>query len=153
MFGTSNQSKHRQGEPLTAQERKFIENAYPALGPAAIAKKLGRSRSGVCYVIKQLKESGVIESKPAANETPTRCVPASPPRDAEDGGQDTLGRLRWVRSLLERQLYDAEPTAAARLAKEYRDTVSAIDKLEKEGGGDGNDIIGQFADVLAQRLG
>lgn len=153
MFGTSNQSKHRQGEPLTAQERKFIENAYPALGPAAIAKKLGRSRSGVCYVIKQLKESGAIESKPATNATSARAVPASPPRDAEDGRQDTLGRLRWVRSLLERQLYDAEPTTAARLAKEYRDTIDAIDKLEREGGEDGNDIIGQLADSIARRIG
>ncbi len=152
VFGTSKQSKHRQGEPLTAQERKFIENAYPALGPAAIASKLGRSRSGVCYVIKQLKDSGVIESNPATNETSKKDVPGSPPHDAEDGRQDTLGRLRWVRSLLERQLYDAEPTSAARLAKEYRDTIEAIDRLEKDGGGE-NDIIGQFADVLAKRLG
>lgn len=152
MFGTPKQSKHKQGDPLTAQERKFIENAYPALGPAAIARKLGRSRSGVCYVIKQLKDSGAIESNPATSETANDGVPESPPRDSGDGKQDTLGRLRWVRSLLEKQLYDAEPSSAARLAKEYRDTIEAIDRLERDGGGE-NDIIGQFADVLAQRLG
>ena len=73
-------------------------------------------------------------------------------RDFEDGRQDTLGRLRWVRSLLERQLYDAEPTTAARLAKEYRDTLEAIDRLEQDGGG-GDDLIGQFAGAIAAKLG
>lgn len=77
---------------------------------------------------------------------------ATPPADSADGHQDTLGRLRWVRGILERQLYDAGPTTAARLAKEYRDTIAAIERLEQDGGG-GDDIIGQFADALAQRLG
>ncbi len=152
MFGTSKQSKHKQGEPLTAQEIKFIQNAYPALGPAAIASKLGRSRSGVCYAIKRLKESGAVESKEATNTATQKPVPASPPADSGDGRQDTLGRLRWVRGLLERQLYDAEPTTAARLAKEYRDTIQEIDRLEREGGGE-NDLAGQFADLLAAKLG
>lgn len=138
---------------MTQDELAFIRDAYPALGPAAIARKLGRSRSGVSYVIKRLKDEGVLESNQSTKQGPQKRDPEAPPRDAEDGRQDTLGRLRWVRTLLERQLYDAEPTTAARLAKEYRDTVSAIEALEKEGGGDGNDIIGQFADVLAQRLG
>lgn len=146
-------STKQRGAAWTADERAFVINAYPALGPAAIAKKLGRSRSGICKLIAELKETGAIESTEASRIAAPAAPPASPPRDAEDGRQDTLGRLRWVRALLERQLYDAEPTTAARLAKEYRDTVSAIEKLEKEGGGDGNDIIGQFADVLAQRLG
>ena len=148
----SKQSKHKQGDPITAAERKFIQEAYPALGPAAIAKKIGRSRSGVCYVIKQLKESGALESKESTKKGPPRPSVATPPADSADGHQDTLGRLRWVRGILERQLYDAGPTTAARLAKEYRDTIAAIERLEQDGGG-GDDIIGQFADVLAQRLG
>ena len=136
-------STGRRGTAWTAKEREFVRNAYPALGPAAIAKKLGRSRSGVCKLIKELKECGAIKSTDAAH---------APPRDFEDGRQDTLGRLRWVRSLLERQLYDAEPTAAARLAKEYRDTLEAIDRLEQDGGG-GDDLIGQFAGAIAAKLG
>lgn len=96
-------------------------------------------------------EAGELAPK-VATETGTADVPESPPCDSGDGKQDTLGRLRWVRSLLEKQLYDAEPASAARLAKEYRDTIEAIDRMEKDGGGE-DDIIGQFADVLAQRLG
>ncbi len=151
MFGTSKQSKHRRGEPLTADERAFIRDAYPALGPAAIAKKLGRSRSGVCYVIKQLKEAGVLESELATNQTPPAGAPPSPPHDSPDGRQDTLGRLKWVRSLIERQLWEAEGASAARLAKEYRDTLEAIERMEGDGG-DG-DALGAFADAIAKRLG
>ena len=44
----STKSTKPRGKPWTADEREFVRNAYPALGPAAIAKKLKRSRSGVC---------------------------------------------------------------------------------------------------------
>lgn len=57
-----------------------------------------------------------------------------------------------MRRILERQLYDAEPTTAARLAKEYRDTVEAIGRMESEVGG-GDDIVGQFAQAIAAKLG
>ena len=143
-------TKPRQ-KAFSAKEREFVANAYPALGPAAIAKKLGRSRSGVCYVIKQLKEAGVLESELATNQTPPAGSPPSPPHDAPDGRQDTLGRLKWVRSLIERQLWEAEGASAARLAKEYRDTLEAIERMEGDGG-DG-DALGAFADAIAKRLG
>ena len=145
-------STGRRGTAWTAKEREFVRNAYPALGPAAIAKKLGRSRSGVCKLITELKECGAIKSTDAAHASGRVDLSQVPPRDFEDGRQDTLGRLRWVRSLLERQLYDAEPTTAARLAQEYRDTIEAIDRLEQDGGG-GDDLIGQFADAIAEKLG
>lgn len=145
-------SEHRRGEPLTKAERDFIRDAYPALGPAAIARKLGRSRSGVCNVIAQMKESGVIESKQATTRPARSDGPEAPPADGPDGAQDTLGRLRWVRRVIERQLYVAEPTTAARLAKEYRDTVEAIDRLERQGEG-GDDAIGGIAALIAQKLG
>ncbi len=147
----STKSTNSRGKAWTTREREFVRNAYPALGPAAIAKKLGRSRSGVCKLIAEMKEAGVIESTDAPHDSALKAVPEAPPHDTNDGEQDTLGRLRWVRSILERQLYDAEPTTAARLAKEYRDTVEAIDRLEKAGGGE-NDLIGQFADALAAKL-
>ena len=54
----STKSTKPRGKPWTADEREFVKNAYPALGPAAIAKKLKRSRSGVCALIKRMKESG-----------------------------------------------------------------------------------------------
>ena len=145
-------SEHKRGEPLTKAERDFIRDAYPALGPAAIARKLGRSRSGVCNVIAKMKESGVIESKQATTRPACPDGPSAPPSDGPDGTQDTLGRLRWVRRVIERQLFDAEPTTAARLAKEYRETVEAISRLEQQQGG-GEDIVGQLADLIAKRVG
>lgn len=145
-------STGKRGTAFTADERSFVINAYPALGPAAIAKKLGRSRSGVCKLIADLKVAGAIKSTEAPQQAAPGTPPATPPGDGEGGRQDTLGRLRWVRGLLERQLYDAQPTTAARLAKEYRDTVEAIERLEQAGGGE-DDIIGQFADIIARKIG
>ena len=139
------------GTPWTEKERRFVRDAYPALSPAAIAKKLHRSRSGVYALIERMKESGEIveeESVHASAET----APAAPPPDAE-GRQDTLGRLRWVRGLLERQLYDAEPSQAARLAKEYRDTVESIEKLESAEGGGCDDELGNIVALVARKFG
>lgn len=141
----------KKGKRFSAAEKEFIKNSYQCLSSRAISKKLGRSRTGVDKIIRQMIEAGELTPK-VVTETSTADVPVSPPRDSGDGKQNTLGRLRWVRSLLERQLYDAEPTTAARLAKEYRDTLEAIERLEQEGGGE-NDVIVQFADVLAKRLG
>ena len=143
-------TKPRQ-KAFSAKEREFVANAYPALGPAAIAKKLGRSRSGVCKLIKELKERGEIESTNAPRNDAPVDFSQAPPHDAPDGRQDTLGRLKWVRSLIERQLWEAEGASAARLAKEYRDTLEAIERMEGDGG-DG-DALGAFADAIAKRLG
>ena len=148
----STKSTKPRGKPWTAEEREFVRNAYPALGPAAIAKKLMRSRSGVCALIKRMKESGEIASAASTERTAAGGVSA-PPADAPDGRQDTLGRLRWVRQIIERQLYDAEPSQAARLAKEYRETVEEIERLEgaEEGGSD--DVIINAVSVLHDALG
>ena len=71
----------------------------------------------------------------------------------EGGRQDTLGRLRWVRDLLQRQLLEAEPTQAARLAKEYRDTVEAIERMEGAEGGGADDGLDALAGAIARKLG
>ena len=132
----STRSTKSRGKRWTADERQFVKNAYPALGPAAIAKKLGRSRSGTCKLIAEMKGSGEIPAGKSTGPSTDRAV-MGPPADAPDGTQDTLGRLRWVRGILERGLWDAEPSQAARLAKEYRDTVAEIGRMEaREAGGD-----------------
>ncbi len=141
----------KKGKRFSEAEREFIRNSYPCLSSRTMAKKLGRSRTGVDKIIRQMIEDGEVVQR-TATESPLATVPVSPPADSAEGHQDTLGRLRWVRGIIERQLYDAEPTTAARLAKEYRDTVQEIDRLEREGGG-GNDLAGQFADLLAAKLG
>ena len=146
----STKSTKPRGKPWTADEREFVRNAYPALGPAAIARKLNRSRSGVCALIKRMKESGEIASG-KSTETSSGETVSAPPADAPDGTQDTLGRLRWVRDLLTRHLFDAEPPQAARLASEYRAVVEEIDRLERQGGGGGDDAIERIAEALARR--
>lgn len=146
----STKSTKRRGARWTADERQFIKSAYPRLGTAEIAKKLGRSRSGVSKLVKEMKESGEIPSAKSM-ERSTGRVTAGPPPDAPDGTQDTAGQLRWVRDILERSLWDAEPPQAARLAKEYRETVMAIEGME--GGSDGDSALAAAIDKLNSRLG
>lgn len=148
----STKSTKPRGKPWTVDEREFVRNAYPALGPAAIAKKLKRSRSGVCALIKRMKESGEIATGESTGESVGAGLSA-PPADGPDGRQDTLGRLRWVRQIIERQLYDAEPSQAARLAKEYRETLEQIERIEGAGEDGGDDIIINAVSVLRDVLG
>lgn len=78
----STKSTKPRGKPWTADEREFVRNAYPALGPAAIAKKLKRSRSGVCALIKRMKESGEIATGESTGESVGAGVSAPPRRRA-----------------------------------------------------------------------
>lgn len=146
----STKSTKRRGARWAADERQFIKSAYPRLGTAEIAKKLGRSRSGVSKLVKEMKESGEIPSAKSM-ERSTGRVTAGPPPDAPDGTQDTAGQLRWVRDILERSLWDAEPPQAARLAKEYREAVMAIEGME--GGSDGDGALAAAINKLNSRLG
>ena len=139
------------GTPWTERERRFVRDAYPGLSPAAIARKLHRSRSGVYALIERMKETGEISDEKSVHAS-AETDPAAPPSD-DDGRQDTLGRLRWVRGLLQRQLCDAEPSQAARLAKEYRDTVEAIEKLESAEGGCDDGDLGSIVVSLSRKLG
>ena len=147
----STKSTKPRGKPWTADEREFVRNAYPALGPEAIAKKLKRSRSGVCALIKRMKESGEIV--PVSKGESVGAGLSAPPADGPDGRQDTLGRLRWVRQIIERQLYDAGPSQAARLAKEYRETLEQIERIEGAGEDGGDDVIINAVSVLRDVLG
>lgn len=146
----STKSTKRRGARWTADERQFIKSAYQRFGTVEIAKKLGRSRSGVSKLVKEMKESGEIPSA-RSMERSTGRVTAGPPSDAPDGTQDTAGQLRWVRDILERNLWDAEPPQAARLAKEYRETVMAIEGME--GGSDGGSALAGALSELNRRLG
>ena len=143
----STRSTKNRGKRWTADERQFVKNVYPALGPAAIAKKLGRSHSGTCKLIAEMKASGEIPGGKSVEQSTGR-VTMGPPADAPDGTQDTLGRLRWVRGILERGLWDAEPSQAARLAKEYRDTVAEIGRMEAREGSAADDPMERIAAAL-----
>ena len=147
----STKSTKRRGGPWSDAEREFIRNAYPALGPAALARKLDRSKSGVCKLIARMKQTGEI-ADPESTRRPEKVDGGGPPGDGPDGRQDTLGKLRWARSVLERELAEAAPSQAARIAKEYRDTVEAIARMEGESDG-GTDELGQAAAAFFSKLG
>lgn len=100
----------------------------------------------MCKLIAEMKASGEIAAKKS-----TEGTTVTPPPPDRDGGQDTLGKLRWVRGLLERQLYDAPPAQASRLAKEYRDTINEIDRLEAREAGE-DDPIDKLADALSSAM-
>lgn len=137
---------------FTAREREVVRNAYPGLGPAALARKLGRSKSGVCKLIREMKESGEIAGEDSTERTTEAASPCT--FDEGSGGQDTLGRLRRLRDHLERQLYDAAPAQVRGLSAEYRATLEAIDRLESaEGGGDGDDVLDRLAGALLGHRG
>lgn len=100
----------------------------------------------MCKLIAEMKASGEI-----APEDSTKDSTAAAPPPGGGGGQDTLGRLRWVRDLLEAQLRDAVPAQAPRLAKEYRETLGEIDRLEAKEAGD-DDPIDKLADALSSAM-
>lgn len=137
---------------FTAREREIVRNAYPGLGPAALARKLGRSKSGVCKLIREMKESGEIVEAGSTE----RATEEPPPGTLDEGSgtQDTLGRLRRLRDHLERQLYDAQPAQVRGISAEYRATLEAIDRLENtEGGDDGDDVLDRLAGALLGHRG
>ena len=58
-----------------------------------------------------------------------------------------------MRQIIDRQLYDAEPSQAARLAKEYRETREQIERIEGAGEDGGDDVIINTVSVLRDVLG
>ncbi len=143
------------GTPFTTEDRAFVKSVYSVLGTAAIAEKLGRSRSGIYGLVREMKATGELpqeEGDEMSVQTSMRGSEYGHFFEPDGEPQDTLSRLKWVRDLLERQLRESEPTQAARLAKEYRDTVEAIGRMEAADGGN-DDVVGSFAALIAQKLG
>lgn len=136
---------------FTQREREVVKNAYPGLGPAAIAQKLGRSKSGVCKLIREMKQTGEIARADSTKRSTEATVPCT--ADGSPERQDTLGRLRRLRGLLERQLYDAQPSQVGRLSAEYRATLDAIDRLESSDGGEEDDVLDRLAGAILGRRG
>lgn len=139
------------GGRFDSRERDFVRSVYPGMGPAAIAKKLGRSKSGICNLIREMKATGEIDTdKSSSSATEKRF---DEPLSEGDGTQDTLGRLKRLRDMLYRQLYDAGPGQIARISAEYRAVVDEIDKIESSEGSDEDDVIDKLAGAIAQKFG
>lgn len=125
---------------VTTDERQIIRALWPSYGVSDIARKLGRSRNTVAKVIRQegLRDAAQGPAQPVAA--------ASPP--GERGGPSALERLRELRDLLRRALFEAPPGSVAAIAREYRATVEAIEKAE---GGEG-DGASSGLDALASAI-
>lgn len=143
-------SEKGKGGRFEPGEREFIKSVYPGMGPAEIARKLGRSKSGVCKLIKQMKGDGEI----AAPKSTKRSTDGPPEGFGDsDGPQDTIGRLRSLRSLLERSMRDADPGKVARISAEYRAVIDDIARIEGQGAGcdDGFDALAESFRAIARK--
>lgn len=118
---------------LTDAERKSIVEMFPQLGVTETARRVGCSMSTVQRIWKQ--DGGAAEV--AQNHYPT-----SEPKTK-------LDRLIELRGMLRAAMNDAPPQAMSSLAREYRETMEQIDRLE--GGTDG-DPVSSALDSIAARI-
>lgn len=138
-------------KPFTEVELAYIEKAWPKVGCAAIARKLGRSTRGVEKKVSQMglrERRAQARAGAAARAEPSHADPpedAPSPAPAPDGGrqdemQDELRDLRELKRILRRTLKDdIDPKSIPKLSAEYREVLKRIDELE--GGGDGGGTV------------
>lgn len=112
-------------DAFSQMEIDYIRAVYAQLGPTAVAERLGRSKRAVVARAKQMGLTGKGCGKTG---------PDKPEPPAEDGAQDTLGRLVEARETLRLALTTAPPNAVAGICREYRAVLDEIDGME--GGGD-----------------
>lgn len=128
---------------VTTDEREVVRALWPSYGVADIARKIGRSRNTVSKIIDQ---EGLRE---LAKE-PAHVEPIGE-GDGRGAGDRPLERLRELRGLLRRALFEAPPGSVAGIAREYRATVEAIERME--GGGDGaSSALDTIASAISAKL-
>ena len=118
---------------LTDAERKSIVEMFPQLGVTETARRVGCSMSTVQRIWKQ--DGG-------AAEVTQNHYPTSEPKTK-------LDRLIELRGMLRAAMNDAPPQAMSSLAREYRETMEQIDRLE--GSTDG-DPVSSALDSIAARI-
>lgn len=106
---------------------------FPQLGVTETARRAGCSKSTVQRIWKQ--DGG-------GPELTQNSYPASEP-------QTKLERLIELRGMLRAAMNDAPPQAMSGLAREYRETMEQIERME--GGSDG-DPVSSALDSIAARI-
>ena len=125
---------------ITDEEREFIRAMFPQMNAAKIAAKLGRSRSGVNNIIR-------------AENLREKCARSPRKRDAETGAaSSSIERLEELRDMLRVALESAEPREMPGLAREYRATLDAIEKIEGGGEDDATAAFDAIASSIARRM-
>lgn len=126
-------------EPITDVEREFVRAMFPHMSVARIAEKLGRSRTAINNIVRNenLRERCECMHEGGVSDT-----------EAPDS---VLGRLEELRDMLRGALGNAEPREMASLAREYRATMEAMEKIE---GGSGDDAAAfdALAASIAKRM-
>lgn len=118
---------------LSAQERETIVELFPQVGVTGTARRVGCSKSTVQRVwAKDGGRGGVTQ-----NGYPTAPVP-----------QSDLDRLVELRGMLRAAMNDAPPQAMSGLAREYRETMERISRME--GGNDGDPVSGALDSIAAR---
>ena len=129
---------------VTTDERQIVRALWPSYGVADIARKLGRSRNTISKVITQ---EGLRElAQEPARPRPPEAAPG-------EGGDDrSLERLRELRDVLRRALFEAPPGSVAGIAREYRATVEAIARAEGDDGDGASSALDTIASAISAKL-
>lgn len=129
---------------VTTDERQMVRALWPSYGVSDIARKLGRSRNTISKVISQ---EGLRE----AAQEPAHG-PAVDDRAPGDGGDQDIERLRELRGVLRRALFEAPPGSVAGIAREYRATVEAIARAEGDDGDGASSALDTLASAISAKL-
>ena len=117
---------------LSDMEREFIIENYAQLGATETARRVGCDRRTAQRIYAASKGEEPVRQKPVANSEP----------------QTKLDRLIELRGMLRAAMNDAPPQAMSSLAREYRETIEQIDRLE--GGSDGDPVSSAFDSIAAR---
>lgn len=130
---------------MSRGELDYIRSKYGVISVSQIARNLGRSRSIV---------SRIVNREGLAKKTDDGAG-ASCPRvstNAGDAPPDALGRLKELRDILRDSLRGATPKETAALAREYRATVEAIERMEGDPTDDAAIALDAVASSIARRM-
>ncbi len=119
--------------PLSEQEREFIVSNYAQLGASEVARRIGCTRRTVQRIWASSEKPEKVRQEPATS----------------DGPQTKLERLIELRGILRAAMNDAPPQAISGLAREYRETMEQIERME---GGDSDDPVSGALDSIAARI-
>lgn len=126
--------------PVTEIERDYVRSKFPQMGVTEIAKNMGRSRACVNAIVNR---EGLREKRKRA---PTESG------IADDAPEDPLSRLKELRDMLRRAMGSAEPKEMPGLAREYRATVEAVERMEGGSQDDAAAALDAVAKSIAARM-
>lgn len=129
---------------MSRGELDYIRSKYGIISVSQIARNLGRSRSIVSRIVS--REGLSAKAKEAA--TKGEAAPAG----SRDAPPDALGRLKELRDILRDSLQGATPKETAALAREYRATVEAIERMEGDPTDDAAIALDAVASSIARRM-